>query len=188
MLRYAQSGAPDARDLELRVKEALQELRIAIDALEPAEGDLGSVLGKLRYRIQPLIESSGARLSWDAEELPTVEALDPSAVFSIQRILLEAVSNAIQHAGARRIHIAALAKDGNTISITVQDDGLGFDPRQPSAGLGLANMRRRADLLGASLDIASRPGDGTTLTLSLPRRLGLPVTTAYPEASSASLA
>ncbi len=188
LLRYAQSGAPDARDLELRVKEALQELRIAIDALEPAEGDLGSVLGKLRYRIQPLIESSGARLSWDAEELPTVEALDPSAVFSIQRILLEAVSNAIQHAGARRIHIAALAKDGNTISITVQDDGLGFDPRQPSAGLGLANMRRRADLLGASLDIASRPGDGTTLTLSLPRRLGLPVTTAYPEASSASLA
>ncbi len=188
LLRYAQGGVPNARDLELRVREALQELRIAIDALEPAEGDLGSVLGKLRYRIEPLIESSGARLSWDVEALPAVEALDPSAVFSIQRILLEAVSNAMQHAGARRIHIAALAKDGDTISITVQDDGLGFDPRQPCAGLGLANMRRRAEAIGASLDIASRPGDGTTLTLSVPRRLAQPDPTIYPEAAAASRA
>jgi signal transduction histidine kinase len=188
LLRYAQGGAPDARGLELRVREALQELRIAIDALEPAEGDLGSVLGKLRYRIEPLVESSGARLGWDAEELPAVEALDPSAVFSIQRILLEAVSNAIQHGGAQHIDIAARANGSDAISITVQDDGAGFDPRQPSAGLGLANMRRRAEGIGAGLDIASRPGSGTTLTLSVPRRLAQPVPTTYPEAAALSRA
>jgi len=186
LLRYAQAGAPDARGLELRVKEALQELRIAIDALEPAEGDLGSVLGKLRYRIAPLVESSGARLGWDAEELPAVEALDPSAVFSIQRILLEAVSNAIQHSGARHIDIAARTGAGDTIRITVQDDGAGFDPGQPESGLGLANMRRRAETIGAGLDIASRPGGGTTLTLSVPRRLARPEPTIYPEAAAAS--
>lgn len=188
LLRYAQGGAPDARGLELRVREALQELRIAIDALEPAEGDLGSVLGKLRYRIEPLLESSGVRLGWEAEELPEVEALDPSAVFSIQRILLEAVSNAIQHGGAQHIDIAARASGGDAIVITVRDDGAGFDPRQPSAGLGLANMRRRAEGIGAGLDIASRPGGGTTLTLSVPRRLAQPVPTTYPEAAAASRA
>jgi hypothetical protein len=188
LLRYAQAGALDARGLELRVREALQELRIAIDALEPAEGDLGSVLGKLRYRIEPLVESSGARLGWDAEELPAVEALDTSAVFSIQRILLEAVSNAIQHSGAQHIDIAARARGGDAICITVQDDGAGFDPRQPWAGLGLANMRRRAGTIGADLDIASRPGGGTTLTLSVPRRLARPEPTIYPEAAAASRA
>jgi signal transduction histidine kinase len=185
LLRYAQAGAPDARALELRVREALQELRIAIDALEPAEGDLGSVLGKLRYRIEPLVESSGVRLGWHADELPAVEALDPSAVFSIQRILLEAVSNAIQHSGAQHIDIAARASGGDTICITVQDDGTGFDPRQPGSGLGLANMRRRAETIGADLDIASRPGGGTTLTLNVPRLLARPISTIYPEASAA---
>jgi signal transduction histidine kinase len=185
LLRYAQAGAPDARGLELRVREALQELRIAIDALEPAEGDLGSVLGKLRYRIEPLVESSGARLGWDAEELPAVESLDPSAVFSIQRILLEAVSNAIQHSGARHIDIAARASGGDSICITVQDDGAGFDPSQPESGLGLANMRRRAETIGAGLDIASRPGGGTMLTLSVPRRLARSEPTIYPEAAAA---
>jgi signal transduction histidine kinase len=186
LLHYAQAGAPDARGLELRVKDALQELRIAIDALEPAEGDIGTVLGKLRYRIEPLIGPSGTRLSWEVDELPAVEALDPSAVFAIQRILLEAVSNAIQHAGARHIRIAARANGGDSIWIAVQDDGQGFDPRQPSAGLGLVSMRRRAEALGGGLDISSRLGGGTSITLSVPRRLGRPATTAHPEASAAS--
>lgn len=188
LLRYAQGGAPDARGLELRVREALQELRIAIDALEPAEGDIATVLGKLRYRIEPLIGSSGTRLSWDVDELPAVEALDPSAVFAIQRILLEAVSNAIQHAGARHIDIAARGNGGDAIAITVRDDGAGFDSRQPSGGHGLTNMRRRAEAIGAGLDIASRPGGGTTLTLSVPRRLAQPVPTTYPEAAALSRA
>jgi signal transduction histidine kinase len=184
LLRYAQAGAPDAHGLELRVKEALQELRIAIDALEPAEGDLASVLGKLRYRFEPLVESAGARLSWDVDELPPVEALEPSAVFAIQRILLEAVSNAMQHAGARRIRITARARGNEAICIDVEDDGRGFDPARSYPGLGLANMRRRAEALGASLEIASKPG-GTTVSLAVPRRIAQPLPTAYPEAAAA---
>jgi signal transduction histidine kinase len=186
LLRYAQAGTPDARGLELRVKEALQELRIAIDALEPAEGDLGSVLGKLRYRLEPLIASAGASLSWDVDELPPVEQLEPSAVFAMQRILLEAVSNAMQHAGARRIRIAARASGKEAICITVEDDGRGFDPAQSSSGHGLANMRRRADALGAWLEIASTPGSGTTVSLTVPRCIAHSLPTAYPEAEAAS--
>ena len=91
---YARSGQVDAKVVEQRALEVMQELRIAIDALEPAEGDLGAVLGNLRYRMEPLVESTGARLGWEVGELPPVEALEPTAVFSIQRILLEAISNA----------------------------------------------------------------------------------------------
>lgn len=171
LLRYAQAGAPKARELERRVAEALQELRIAVDALEPAEGDLGVVLGKLRYRLEPLVTSAGAGLVWEVGELPQVEALEPTAVFAIQRILLEAVSNAIQHAAPRHIRIVAREKDGQAIDIAVEDDGCGFDATRSSHGHGLANMRRRAEQIGASLRISARPGGGSSVVLNVPRRL-----------------
>jgi len=188
LLRYAQSGAAQVRGLEMRVTEALQELRIAVDALEPAEGDLGTVLGKLRHRIEPLVEAAGARLAWNAEELPPVPALDSAAVFGIQRVVLQAVSNAIQHAGAREICIETRAEGTDAIAVTVRDDGKGFDPLQPSKGLGLANMRTRAGALGGTLDIAPAPGGGTRVTLRIPVNLGQTAPRARQEAAIATRA
>jgi signal transduction histidine kinase len=167
--RYAQTGQVDAKVVEQRAREAMQELRIAVDALEPAEGDLGTVLGKLRYRMEPLVEATGARLGWEVGELPPVEALEPAAVFSIQRILLEAISNALQHSGARHIRLSA-RPNGDRIEIQVADDGAGYDA--PGArGFGLHTMRARAQKLGAALDMASRRGEGTTVSLTIPRQL-----------------
>jgi signal transduction histidine kinase len=180
LLRYAQAGAPKAHELERRVAEALQELRIAVDALEPAEGDLGVVLGKLRYRLEPLVASAGARLVWEVSELPQVEALEPTAVFAIQRILLEAVSNAIQHGAPRQIRIVARDGDGQAIDITVEDDGLGFDATRSSNGHGLANMRRRAEQIGASLHINATQGSGSSVVLRVPRRLAAQAAVAQP--------
>jgi signal transduction histidine kinase len=168
--RYARSGQVDAKVVEQRAREAMQELRIAIDALEPAEGDLGAVLGNLRYRMEPLVESTGARLGWEVGELPPVEALEPAAVFSIQRILLEAISNALQHSGARHIRISA-RPNGDVIEIKVADDGAGYDLPAGQHGMGLGTMRARAQKLGAALDVASRRGEGTTVSLTIPCQL-----------------
>jgi signal transduction histidine kinase len=186
LLRYAQAGKPDARELERRVSEALQELRIAIDALEPAEGDLAGVLGKLRYRLEPLFTSASVHLAWDVGELPQIEALEPTAVFAIQRILLEAVSNAIQHATPRQIRVAARAKDVQSISITVEDDGRGFDPAQSFTGRGLTNMRKRAEQIGASVKISSRPGSGSMVTLLVPQQLAPKTIMANPAVAASS--
>jgi len=171
LLRYAQGGGIDPRALELRVKEALQELRIAVDALEPAEGDLASVLGKLRYRLEPLLAPAGIQLTWEVGDLPQVEGLEAPAVFAIQRILLQAFANSLQHSGARRIRLAAHANGSQGIEIQVEDDGRGFDPDQPASGLGLSSMQSRAAGLGATLTIDSRPGGGTRVRLNVPQRL-----------------
>jgi signal transduction histidine kinase len=168
--QYARSGQVDAKVVEQRALEVMQELRIAIDALEPAEGDLGAVLGNLRYRMEPLVESTGARLRWEVGELPPVEALEPAAVFSIQRILLEAISNALQHSSARHIRISA-RPNGDVIEIKVADDGAGYDPPAGQHGMGLGTMRARAQKLGAALDVASRRGEGTTVSLTIPCQL-----------------
>jgi signal transduction histidine kinase len=168
--RYARSGPVDAKVVERRAREAMQELRIAIDALEPVEGDLGTVLGNLRYRMEPLLESTGVRLAWEVGELPPVEALEPAAVYSIQRILLEAISNALQHSGARHIRLSA-RPDGDRIEIRVADDGAGYEAPAGRPGLGLGTMRARAQKLGAALEIASRRGEGTTVSLRIPCQL-----------------
>jgi signal transduction histidine kinase len=184
LLRYVQGGAADPRGLESRVKEAIQELRIAIDALEPSEGDLGGVLGKLRYRLEPLTQSIGAHLTWEVDELPQVESLEPSAVFAIQRILLEAVSNAVQHAGAKQIRVTARARGTDAIVVSVEDDGKGMSASPSATGRGLSNMRRRAEALGASLEVTARPGGGTVVSLELPRRIAPQAPMAYPVAAT----
>ena len=171
LLRYVQSGNANPSGIEQRVKTSLQEMRIAVDALEPAEGDLGAVLGKLRFRLEPLLEFTGVRLSWDVAELPYVEALEPAAVFDIQRIVLEAIANALNHSAAAEVRIAVRARGPEGVEINIEDDGKGFDPDAPGPGIGHANMRARAGRLGAGLEIISKPGNGTTIRLTVPLQI-----------------
>jgi signal transduction histidine kinase len=168
LLRHVQSGNADRASIEQCVQEALQEMRIAIDALQPREGDIAAVLGSLRYRLDDIIRSSGVSLVWEVEELPAVGDLKPSAVFALQRMLLEAITNALKHSGARLLRVTARARDRD-VEISIEDDGCGFDPSQRPAGLGLANMRARAQRIGARVRIHTSPGRGTDVTISVPR-------------------
>jgi signal transduction histidine kinase len=171
LLRYVQSGNTDPQDLERRVRGALQEMRIAVDALEPADGDLGAVLGKLRYRLEPLVDASGARFVWDVAPLPRVEALEPASVFAIQRIVLEAIANVLNHSGAREIRVSVRDQATRGIEVRIEDDGKGFDASAATSGLGLRNMRSRAERLGAELLVDSSSGKGTCVRLLVPYQL-----------------
>lgn len=168
LLRHVQSGEADRTSIEKCVQEVLQEMRIAIDALQPRDGDLAAVLGALRYRLDHIIRSSGVRLAWEVEELPDVVELKPSTVFALQRIVLEAITNALKHSGAKVLRVSARACNGE-VEVCIQDDGRGFDTSCYAAGLGLASMRARALRIGARLRIQSHPGKGTIIKLYLPR-------------------
>ena len=145
-------------------------MRIAIDALEPAQGDLASVLGNLRYRLAPLTNATGVSLAWDVVEMPTLDALEPSAVFAVQRAVLEAIFNALKHSGAKEIRLSAKPRDDG-IEIRIDDDGQGFDTDRTRQGRGLGTMRNRARSLGGRTEIHSRPGAGTTVIFNIPYTL-----------------
>jgi len=184
LLRQVQAGRTDAAGIERRVHEALQEMRIAIDALQPRDGDLGTVLGNLRYRLDESIRASGIAFTWEVEELPGLSDLPPTVVFALQRILLEAITNALKHSHARALRVAARARDGNEVEIIVEDDGLGFDPQIETDGVGLASMRARATRIGAKIEFVSRPGAGTAVWLVLPQSARLSAdTSAEPQSS-----
>jgi signal transduction histidine kinase len=76
----------------------------------------------------------------------------------------EILSNIVRHAGAHHVAIRIDLHSGK-LRLIVSDDGGGFDAAQPSAGNGLATMRRRAQQLGGTVEIEGSPGKGTVVTL-----------------------
>jgi len=82
---------------------------------------------------------------------------------------LEALHNAERHAQAGHAHIE-LDADVTNLTVTVTDDGTGFDPDLTTEGDGLIHMADRTDAAGGTLTIASQPRHGTTITLTLPVR------------------
>jgi signal transduction histidine kinase len=95
--------------------------------------------------------------------------MDEQTEIFILRIIQEAINNIVRHSDARKVNVL-LSYEQSRLSLSVEDDGMGFDP---SAALnpksaGILNMTKRARLIGATLDINSSPGAGTTVNLSVP--------------------
>lgn len=91
---------------------------------------------------------------------------------NLMLLVKEALYNCAKYAEAQHMQIHA-EMQGAVLRITMKDDGVGFDPSSAivahsDSGRGLANMERRAKLLGAELDIHSKPGEGTEVTLRMP--------------------
>jgi signal transduction histidine kinase len=91
----------------------------------------------------------------------------------LRHIAAEAFSNVLRHARAHRVEVV-LHCTRRRFTVEIRDDGVGYDPdaaagrsRRGSAQ-GLANMRRRAEILGAQLVARSEPGQGSALSLTMP--------------------
>jgi len=148
------------------LRECIDDLRLAIDSLEPTEQDLLPVLGNLRYRLEPRLKARGVALDWRVRDLPRLACLTPQNVLHVLRILQEAFTNVLKHAQATRVRVAT-ASDAHGVSIEISDDGQGFDPLAGRPGRGLASMHNRARAVGGELALRSS-AEGTTLSLRLP--------------------
>jgi signal transduction histidine kinase len=85
----------------------------------------------------------------------------------IYRVVQEALTNCIRHAGARRVVVQVRGRPGS-LDLSVEDDGRGCDPSASRTGLGLIGLDERVRELGGRLVIDSRPGHGMTLRVSMP--------------------
>ena len=113
------------------------------------------------------------KLALDFRVLGTAYTLDPDVESAVYRVAQAASSNVVQHAAANTLRVV-LRFGARGVKLTVADDGRGFsvDPEHQSyAGRwGLLGMRERASQLGGTVLIKSAPGEGTRVTLRLPRR------------------
>jgi signal transduction histidine kinase len=146
-------------------REFLRELRTR----EPG-ADTSADRVRLADLMAPLIEQTRQTTLIIEVRMGTVEdiALDAQVAREVKMIVREALVNAVRHSHATCLMCTA-RRDVECIRIEIEDDGVGFDPDAGVLGFGLLGMTERAHVLGANLEIRSRPGNGTTIALRLPR-------------------
>jgi signal transduction histidine kinase len=145
-------------------------------AIDPHHDDLGSLLARLRRLAADLLEERGAALEFHAPAHATSVHLTPDRRRHLMLILKEALHNAARHAGARTVAVR-IEFDDRQVRAEVRDDGKGFDPQAVApetvgsgrGGRGLRNLAHRAKDLGARIEVRSAPGEGTVVTLVMPR-------------------
>jgi signal transduction histidine kinase len=168
--RLIEKGGHSREQIAAVLGDAMDELRIAIDSMKPNVHDLLVMLGNLRYRLEPRLNAAGIQLHWDIADAGEISRLGPTEVTEITRIVQEVCTNAIKHSHATDMSLAVRCSAPDTLSITITDNGCGYDVATLAAGEGVKNMRKRARTLGARLEITSRPGETRiVLTLRAPR-------------------
>ncbi len=171
--RCRQAGTPEEsraaiEDLLRDLRLGLQEVRRFIYDLRPsplAEDALGRQIERYIRDLETAYQMT-VEFRWGAPP----KDLPPEEKIAIYRIVQEALQNAHRHARAEKISVEAYVEP-NAWVVQVTDDGVGFDPTYPwhqEDHWGLSGMRERAHLIGAELQIESRPGEGTTVRLRLP--------------------
>ena len=153
------------RDHAERLDRTIQSLRQLIFDLRrpPAEQR------DLRAEIDDLVTRLGSARRTEVEVTynGVFAGITESTIDDVLQLVREALSNALRHSEAETISVAIIAGD-DTVGIEVQDDGRGFDLAVEEPGLGLSSMGSRTDRAGGTLRIATAPGEGTLVSMTVP--------------------
>jgi signal transduction histidine kinase len=151
--------------------------------LRPTLLDEVGLLPALRAYLEGQASLSGVAIALGAQEEPEGTRLPPALEIACFRVVQESLTNALRHADPHRIEVR-VAREPDRISLSVRDDGKGFDsaPTLEAAALGghlgVVGMRERVRAHGGTFTLTSRVGAGTTISVTLP--------TARPERTAAS--
>lgn len=161
---------------DTRLRDAVSECKQLVDTLFRTVRDLAlglrpSMLDDLGLRaalgwyVRDVTRRYGVdvELSVDGE----FDTLPDRHQTCVYRVVQEALTNAVRHAKARSITVSVAGRDDG-FSVSVKDDGIGFDPARRYDGLGLRGLEERVTELNGNLTITSAIGQGTTLTMYLP--------------------
>jgi signal transduction histidine kinase len=181
--------APDQQDLKKECGDLLKYLDGVIDSVRRLSRDLSPAIledlglqSALKYLIDGVSKHYTVSHSFEVEDLDQLFNFDAQII--IYRIFQECLTNISKHAGASAVSIAVRKQDDGLVYIVLEDNGTGFDPAQVSnrrlagRGLGLAALNERARMLGGTLEVRSRPGEGTKVTVVIP--IGHPVEATTP--------
>lgn len=175
MQRDPAEGEARVAKLLALAQRARAEMRALLVELRAPEAGAGPLPDALKVQRQGLVAALREHVQHLAKgalslrlEAQGYAAQRPELEAHLLRVVQEALSNVVKHAGATRATVT-LKADAAACSVTVHDDGRGFDPRASKAGhFGLETMRERAEALGGRLEVCSSPGEGTTITVTVP--------------------
>lgn len=145
----------------------VRDVRSYIFALQPKTVEERGLKKAIEELVQDLevnaLAESTVQLSDEA-----LEMVPESSRGDFVQIAREVLSNVARHAQAHEVSVACAVREGETVVMTIEDDGIGFDPATVKRGHGLTNIEERARRIGGELHISQRRPKGTVHTLSLP--------------------
>ena len=164
--KSAEEAHAAAGELRGLVVETLQSVRrLAVELRPSALDDFG--LEPALRRLGETVREGGT-LDVQVETRLGAVRLPADVETALYRIVQEALTNAVKHAGANHVSVVVTRKS-TSVHVMIEDDGGGFDPGAASTlGLGLLGMRERVELLDGTFEIDTAPGAGTTLIVELP--------------------
>jgi two-component system, NarL family, sensor histidine kinase UhpB len=155
---------PELAETRGLANQAMQELLSLARQLRPTALDDLGLAAAIAGQVEQLRRSG---VETELRNEGDFSGLDDDVQLVVYRVAQEALTNAARHGEAQRITVSLRSSDRG-VELEVTDDGRGFAFEQSERGLGIGGMRERALLIGAELTIESRPGDGTTVRLSIP--------------------
>jgi signal transduction histidine kinase len=160
--QYPPKALPLVFDLHQLIKSTEAEMRVLLWELRP-ESLVTTTLDKLLTQLVTAVKS---RTTMTIEcKVERLRELPEEVRIAFYRITQEALNNIVKHSRATEANIY-LQGAGDKTTLRIQDNGLGFSVDDVSAGLGLGNMRERAEMIGASLELASQRGQGTEIIVA----------------------
>lgn len=148
------------------ISTAIEEIRILSKSLVPPSlGDIGlkeavaEMIDNLKFsqKINIRLKTSGLSKS----------SIPGKVKLSVFRIIQEQLNNIMKHAKATDVEIR-MGVSKEELTVTITDNGIGFEPKKRMKGIGLMNITNRAELHNGDVDIVSSPGNGCTLKISIP--------------------
>lgn len=152
-----------ALDIERVAAEANRSLGDIVWAIDPHHDSLAGLTERVREHCERMLKRSHIGHRIDCRHEGPDRSLDPATKRDLYLILREALNNALKYAQATHIEVSFLTSaDG--LRMMVKDDGIGLASQEQSTGHGLANMRARAERIGATFSVDGT--DGTTVRLA----------------------
>jgi two-component system sensor histidine kinase UhpB len=158
----------EAKSLSSQTLASMRQLSLD---LRPTMLDELGLIPTLRWYIQNFSNRLGIGSNFETVGLE--EKLSPEIETAFYRIVQEALNNIAKHAQADRVEVSLMERDSR-IYASIQDNGRGFDldevvhPESPERGFGIVGIQERVSLLGGRMEIQSRPGFGTLISVEIP--------------------
>ncbi len=168
LAEYDPAPAPVLAQIGENARQTLAAMDDIVWAINPAHDAPRDLTARIRAHAATLLEPAGLDFTFATEPPPTGLKLPMRVRREVFLIFKELLNNALKYAQARHIRLG-LTYETRHLTLTVEDDGIGFDPTAPArgGGNGLANMRARAALLGGTLELETVVGGGTKWRLTV---------------------
>ncbi len=145
-------------------QQALREMRFMLFELQSPSLEAVGLVEALEARFDMVERRSGVHITFETGDIVLVSK---AVEHEFYYVALEALNNSLKHAQADQVHLE-IKRENGCICLIITDNGRGFDTAQVSHGMGLSNMRHRAESLGGALQIETTLEIGTKIMMTVP--------------------